>query len=235
MVGEEGVRHMEEVVRQDDHRHFVSASVAELFQRMWHLRGYENVLVDLQEDCHEIYVLRDMLVEWNLKRIERWLETGLVDMIGLGDDWGTQTSLMVRPSMWRKVFKPAYERMVNAIHDGGAYASFHTDGYTQEIIGDLIEIGFDELNPQMQLMDVEQLGQSYGGKACFRADLDRQRILPWGTPDEVRSHVERMFNAFGRFAGGYVGYGQIGPDVPLENVQAMLEAIAGLRYTCSGV
>ena len=77
MVGEEGVRHMEKVVRQDGHRHFVSASAGELFQRMWHLRGYENVLVDLQEDRPEIYALRDMLVEWNLKRIERWLETKL--------------------------------------------------------------------------------------------------------------------------------------------------------------
>jgi len=231
MSGEEGVHYMEEVVVQDGHRHFVVANGGNIFFRMVWLRGYEDLLTDLHDDRPEVYALRDMILEWHIKRIERWLETGGVDCMRLGDDWGTQTSLMVSPTVWRKVFKPAYKRMVDVIHDGGAYVSLHTDGYTWEIIPDMIEIGFDEINPQVQLMDVEELGRRYGGKVCFRADLDRQWVLSRGTTEDVRAHVQRMFNAFGQFNGGYVGYGQLGADVPIENAEAMLDAIVSLHYT----
>ena len=231
MVGEEGVPFMEEVVRRDDHQHFVFVDVGELVQRMWFLRGYENVLIDLWEDRPEVYALRDMIVDWDIKRIERWMETGVVDGCMLRDDWGTQGQLMVRPETWRKVFKPAYKRIVDAIHSGGAYAGFHTDGYTWEIIPDLIEIGWDEINPQAHLMDMEELGRLYGGKVCFRPCLDHQSIVPYGSPEDVRAHVERNFNAFGRFNGGFVGNGAIFPDTSLANLEAMLDAIVRLRYT----
>ena len=230
LTGEEGVAHMEEVVRADGHQHFVFADAGELFQRMFFLRGMENLLVDLLEDRPEVYALRDMIVEFHLKRIERWLETGLVDGFLHRDDWGTQTALMVRPAIWRKVFKPAYKRIAEAIHSGGAYASFHTDGFTQEIIPDLIEIGWDELNPQVHLMDIEGLGRLHGGKVCVRADIDRQWTLPHGSPQDVRTLIERLFNAFGGFNGGYVGWGEMSSDVPMANAEAMLGTIFGLRY-----
>ena len=230
MTGEEGVRSMEEAVRQDGHRRFVFADGGELFQRMFFLRGFEDLLVDLLEDRPEVYALRDMVLTFDLKRIERWLETGLVDGIIFRDDWGSQSALMVRPDIWRKAFKPAYKRIVEAIHSGGACASFHSDGAIGEIVPDLVEIGWDELNPQAHLMDVEDLGRRFGGRVCFRADIDRQRTLPMGTPEEVRALVERFFNAFGRFDGGYVGWGEMSSDVPIANGEAMLKAMFGLRY-----
>ncbi len=230
MTGETGVHYMEEVVRQDDHQHFNLVTGGELFQRMFFLRGYENLLMDLVEDRAEVYALRDKVVDWNIARINRWHETGLVDGILLSDDWGTQKALMVKPDIWRKVFKPAYKRMVEAIHAGGTTAHFHTDGVTQAILEDLIEIGFDEVNSQAAIMDVEDLGRRFGGRVCFRADLDRQVVLPTGTPAQVEAHVRRMFDAFGRHNGGYIGYGQIGADVPLANAEAMLRTIYSLTY-----
>jgi len=230
MTGEEGVAFVEDAVRRDDHQHFVLVDAGELFQRMWFLRGYENSLIDLVEKPPELFALRDMIVDWNLKRIERWHEAGIVDGFMHRDDWGTQTSLMVQPDTWREVFKPAYKRIADAIHEGGAFASFHTDGYTRDIIPDLVEIGWDELNPQVHLMDVEELGRLYGGKVCFRADIDRQWTLPHGTPDDVRAFIRRLFDAFGGFDGGYAGAGQAAADVPLANIEAMLQTFHTLRY-----
>ena len=232
MVGEEGVAFVEEVVRQDDHQHFVFVDAGELFQLMWFLRGFENALMDLIDEPPELYALRDLITDWNIKRIERWLESGVVDGFTHRDDWGTQTTLMTRPETWRRVFKPAYKRIVDAIHSGGnAFASFHTDGCTQEIIPDLIEMGWDEINPQVHLMDIEKLGRQIGGKVCVRADTDRQWTLPHGQPEDVRTLVERIFNAFGRFNGGYVGWGEVASDVPLANVEAMLDTFYSFRYT----
>lgn len=231
MTGEQGVRRMEEEVRQDGHRHFVFVDGGETFQRMFFLRGLENLLVDLLEERPEVYVLRDLVAEFYLKRLERWLETGVVDGVIVRDDWGTQSALMVRPAIWRRVFKPVYARLAAAIHQGGAYASFHSDGAIGEILPDLVEIGWDELNPQVHLMEIEALGRRYGGKVCFRADIDRQWALPYGTPDDVRALIERLFDAFGRFDGGYVGWGEMSSDVSLANGEAMLETLFSLRYS----
>jgi len=223
MTGEEGVAYVEDMVRRDDHQRFVFVDAGELFQRMWFLRGYENSLIDLIDRPPELFALRDMIVDFNVKRIERWHETGVVDGFAHRDDWGTQTALMSSPEAWREVFKPAYKRIADAIHEGGALASFHTDGFTWDIIPDLIEIGWDELNPQTHIMDIEELGRLYGGKVCFRSDLDRQWTLPHGTPDDVRALIRRQHSAFNRPEGGYVGWGLANSDVPLANLEAMLE------------
>lgn len=99
-----------------------------------------------------------------------------------------------------------------------------------EILPDLLEMGCDEVNPQVQVMDVEALGARLGGRVCVRADTDRQFILPHGSPEDVRQLVRRLFAAFGAAAGGYVGWGEMSSDVPLANGEALLETLFGLRY-----
>jgi hypothetical protein len=83
-------------------------------------------------------------------------------------------------------------------------------------------------------MDIESVGHSFGGRVCFRADMDRQYVLPFGTPADVTALVERLYNAFGTKNGGYIGYGQINTDVPIENAEAMLTAFARLTYPAAG-
>ncbi|MDP6776360.1 MAG: uroporphyrinogen decarboxylase family protein [Candidatus Latescibacteria bacterium] len=229
MVGDSGVRHMEETAGPDRGRHFVFADAGEVFQRMFFLRGYENLLLDLLEDRPEVYALRDIVVDHCLTRINRWHETGLIDGLILRDDWGSQQSLLVNPRIWRRVFKPAYARILEAIHAGGAYASFHSDGAIQEIVPDLVEMGWEELNPQVHVMDIEELGRLFGGKVCVRADIDRQWTLPQGAPEDVRNLVTRLYGAFGSSRGGYVAWGEMNADVPLGNCEALLETASGLH------
>jgi hypothetical protein len=231
-VGVEGVREMLDAVKADGHQHYALIEVGTLWHRTNWLRGFENSLIDVVEDRPEMYELRDRLTEFLLKRVEIVARhRGLVDGILVNDDWGSQQALMISPEHWRKVYKPAYSRIVAAIKAAGLFAHLHTDGVTQEIMFDLIEIGFDELNPQMSCMDIETVGRRFGGRVCFRADMDRQRTLPFGTPADVTALVERLFKAFGQRNGGYVGYGQVGLDVPLANAEAMLQAFSRLQYS----
>lgn len=229
-VGVEAVSEMKDEVDADGHRHFVLVDGGEVFQRMIFLRGMENILVDLHEDRPEVYRLRDLIVDVCLQRIACWLATRRVDAILLRDDWGSQQALLVRPGTWRRVFKPAYQRLVDAIHNGGGYVSFHSDGAIAEILPDLVEIGCDEINPQAHVMDIDAMRNALGGRICVRADIDRQFVLPHGTPADVQQLVHRLFDAFGSCNGGYVGWGEMSSDVPLANGQAMLETLFGLRY-----
>ena len=230
MTGQEGVDFMETEVDADEHRHFVIADGGEVFQRMIFLRGMEPLMLDLYEECEELLVLRDQIVEVCLRRIERWGATGKVDAIMLRDDWGTQQALMIAPELWRRIFLPAYQTLVDAIHATGAYVSFHSDGVIHEILPDLVDLGCDEINPQTNVMDIEALGERFGGKVCVRADIDRQYALPHGTPEEVGQLVRRLHAAFGTHGGGYVGWGEMSSDVPLANGRAVLETCCALTY-----
>ncbi len=96
------------------------------------------------------------------------------------------------------------------------------------IIPDLIELGADVLNPQCNCMPRERLGSLIAGKVCLLGDLDRQWTLPRGTPQDVRRAVREDVDTYGRYQGGLVARGEIAGDVPLENVEAMLDEIA--RY-----
>jgi uroporphyrinogen decarboxylase len=200
-----------------------------LFERMQWLRGYVKLMTDFLANPSFVENLISKIVGYNLERIKRWNEME-VDAVYFGDDWGTQKGLMISPATWRKFFKPAYEEMFDLVHKGGKHVSFHTDGYTLDIIPDLIEIGADILNVQSSIMGNKNLGEKFGGKVCFRSDLDRQRILPFGTPGAVRLHVMEIYEAFAKENGGLIAAGEIIQDVPLDNIVAMYEAFKEFAY-----
>ena len=147
-----------------------------------------------------------------------------VDCVRFGDDWGAQDRMLVHPDMWRRFFKPRYKRMFDVIKEAGKFVWFHTDGWIWEIIDDLIEIGVDVLNPQHGCMGDERVAARVGGRVCIRTDIDRQYLIPWGTPDEIRAYVKKVLKLVGGYNGGIILHGEVGPDVPLENVQALYSA-----------
>jgi len=221
---------VEKAMKEDRGEHYVLVDGDTLWQRIFYLRGMKNALIDLMMDRKELYILRDGILDYILVRVEKWTSMG-VDGIQFRDDWGTQDRMMIRPSLWREFFKPAYAEMFRAAHKGGAHVHFHSDGMIKPIIPDLIEIGVDVLNLQLGVMSIQDLGREFGGKVCFHGGVDRQRILPRGSVKDVENHVREIVEAFGKFNGGYIGGGEVGADVPLENVEAMLRTFWSYRYT----
>jgi len=197
-------------------------SLANIFERMQFLRGSENLFLDLAYGVKEVYRLRDMLHDFCTTELELWAKTD-VDSIGFCDDWGTQTALLISPDLWRSFFKPLYRDYCEIIHRGGKFAFFHSDGHIEAIYPDLIELGVDALNSQLFCMDIEELGRKYRGKITFWGEVDRQHILPFGTPDEVRAAVRRVRAALDDGAGGVIAQCEWGVEDPLENVMAVFE------------
>jgi uroporphyrinogen decarboxylase len=86
------------------------------------------------------------------------------------------------------------------------------------------------LNCQAPLIGLGLLKKNFAGRVCFRTDLDRQHIMPFGKPEEIRAHILDVFTHLGIEKGGIIACGEIGPDTPLENIRVMYETFMEYRY-----
>lgn len=197
------------------------------FERMQFLRGTENLLMDIVRRPVGFLKLRDLVHEWACRLLERWVQTD-IDGIVWYDDWGTQRNLLIRPTLWRELFKPLYADYVRIIHAAGKAAFMHSDGYILDIYEDLIEIGLDAINSQLFCMDIEEIGRRFGGRITFWGEIDRQHVLAFGTPEETQAAVARVARALYRDRGGVIAQCEFGPGCRPENVHAVFEAWARL-------
>ena len=159
-----------------------------------------------------------------------------VDIIKIGDDLGTQTSLMISPRMYRKMLKPIHADFIAFIKERTkAKVFFHTDGDVFDLVPDFIEIGVDILNPVQtsagKMAGLAELKRRYGDKITFCGAIDTQRILPYGTPAEVRAEVRRVIEILAP-GGGYMvaPVHTIMDEVPPENILAMVDAVEEFGY-----
>jgi uroporphyrinogen decarboxylase len=198
-----------------------------LWQRMFYLHGYEAMLQDLLLHPDRCAALRDMILKVQLRRVQRLCALSALDGVHFRDDWGTQQALMISPALWRSFFKPAYAQLFAVVRGAGKHVWFHSDGVINAIIPDLIEIGAQVLNPQVPVVGREQLKALAGQRLCIEADVDRQWVLPFGAPEDVRAAVRADLRTFASLEGGYIGRGEVAGDVPLENVAALFEEVVG--------
>jgi len=164
------------------------------FERMQFLRGTEQLFIDIATEDPIFLRMKEMLHEFYVRELKLLAPLAL-DAITFMDDWGTQISLLISPESWRKHFKPMYKEYCDIIHGAGKFVFFHSDGHTEAIYDDIVEIGVDAYNSQLFCMDIEKLAEKYKGKITFWGELDRQNILPFGTEEEVRASVRRVKKA----------------------------------------
>ena len=197
------------------------------------LRGYEQFMCDLIGEKALAHALLDALCEAYLDRIETYLTTlgEWLDVVLVNDDLGTQAGPMLSPALYREMIKPYQRRLFGVIRDRfDGVLLMHSCGAVSEFIPDLIECGVQAINP-VQLsaagMEPERLKREFGGDVAFwGGGCDTQRVLNQGTPDDVRREVRRNCAALAP-GGGFVftQVHNIQPDVPPENIVAMVEAL----------
>ncbi len=222
---------VDRLLQQRADRYVLAAVWFTLFERLWMLRGFENMLMDPYVNPREFGLLRDRIVDYNLAIIDHWLERG-VNGIFFSDDWGHQNGLLIQPDDWRRFYKPSYKRLFDRVRSAGAHVWMHLCGDITTILPDLVELGLNVLNPvQPRAMDVTALSRDFGGTLCFYGGLDVQKTLIYGQPNEIRQEVNQLIDLFGRFNGGYIGgtSHSVMPETPLKNVIAMIEAFLDAR------
>jgi uroporphyrinogen decarboxylase len=200
----------------------------ELFEAAWRLRGLENFLLDLLERPAWADYLLDRLSEHARRNAEALARAG-VDVLALDDDVGMPGTMMIGPHTWRSFFKPRLAAIIQAARDikPDLRILFHSDGYFEPIVGDLIEIGVDGINPlQPEYMDPERIRRRFGPGLALWGTVGRQTTFSFASPEQIRAEVRHRIETLGR--AGLVlcpAYDVDEPDIPWENVAAFLEAV----------
>lgn len=224
--------HAAKVIRQAKQLHEVAIAPAypddSLFERLQYLRGFEDLMVDLLSSPPQLSRLIDMVVDYNVTLASKWTEIG-ADVVLFGDDLGTQTAAMMSPQTFRKWLKPAYTQMFQTCRRGGAHVHFHCDGKILELTDDLIDTGLSIINAMSTSNTIDGLRETMKGRVCLDLGMDRQQIFPKGSPAEVREHVKEAVMKLGAPAGGLMMRAEVNADIPLENVEAMANAMEEFR------
>lgn len=196
------------------------------FMRLYYLRGFENLMEDFAADDPRLHELIAIIRDFNVAVVRKHLELG-AEIISLGEDLGMQTALPISPAMWRRFVKPTYEAMFGPCRDRGVPVYLHSDGHIIEIIPDLIETGVKILNPQIRANGLAGLQQMARGKVALNQDLDRQ-LFPFATPAGIEAHITEVFEGLHLKKGGLMLSAECGPEVPLENIEAICRTMEKL-------
>ncbi len=215
---------VEENRKKGDLDHQLGLNHGFMFQRLYYLRSFENLMIDFAVKDPKLKHLIDIVLERNMKLIYKWLEIR-PDIIYFGDDLGMQDSLPISPVLWRKYIKPCYKKMFKIVRQQGVHVYFHTDGYILDVIPDLIECGISVLNPQSRSNGIDKIAKLCKEKVCVAIDLDRQEVLPHGNARDIRDHIKEAVVKLGSKKGGLILHAGVYPDVPLDNIKALCQAM----------
>lgn len=196
-----------------------------LFERFWSYCGMENALVFMLTDPEFTHAVLERICDFNLRVLDVMLEYPS-DAIYFGDDWGQQKGLIMGPHLWREFMKPYLARMYRKAKDAGRYVFQHSCGDIHELFPDLIEIGLDCYQTfQPEIYDVAAVKREYGKELSFWGGVSTQRLLPFASPEEVKAESARLIRLLS-VNGGYIAAPThaVPPDVPVENLLAMLDA-----------
>lgn len=239
--------------RYPDRFHMLSLGFT-LFERAWALTGMENLFTFFLTEPDFISDLLDRIADYQAEvirlgaRIGRsntsatpiapispitpiariaapTAPTGGLDAVHFGDDWGGQTTSLIRPELWREFVLPRFARLCAAAREAGLLVSHHSCGAVEPLLDDMVAAGVNVFDPfQPEAMDIWAVRERYRGRLAFWGGLSVQRTLPFGTPDDVRRETRRLLAEMAP-GGGYIlsPSHSLTADIPPENIAAFLD------------
>ena len=208
-----------------------------IFEQAQWLRGMQLFLEDLILNPDFVNALMDRLLKLQKQFFDLYLDSvgDYVDVICMGDDLATQNSLLTSPETFRKMIKPKLAELYSYVKKKTkAKIMHHSCGAVFPLIGDLIEIGVDILNPIQPLakdMNIANIKKIYGSKICFWGGIDEQKLLPFGSIKDIVNEVEYTIKTLGQ-NGGYIlsPAHNIQPDVKSENIISLYRIAANYHF-----
>lgn len=219
-------------VRQVNHsckksdKFLLSSCCPRPFEQMQFIRGTVNLYMDLMDPPKEMFNFMERMHDYYCRLLTKWAETD-VDALRFMDDWGSQQNLLINPELWKKFYKPMYRDYIDIAHKYGKKIFMHSDGNILQIIPELIDLGLDAVNSQIFCMGTENLAQ-FKGKITFWGEIDRQHLIPHGTPEQIENAVKSVYNTLWD-DGGCIAQCEFGPGANPDNIHKIYETWNSLR------
>jgi hypothetical protein len=194
------------------------------FLRLQDIRGYENIIFDMIDENPNLTLLLEMLEDFNMKVVEKWLALD-PDIMSYPEDLGMQVGPMLSPDSFLKYIKPSYERLMKPARDKGVIVHMHSDGDIRDLVDDLIDGGVEAINMQDLVNGIDWIAEKFAGRTCIDLDIDRQNITPRGTPAEVDALIREEVEKLSTKEGGLMMIYGLYPGVPPENIKALMDAM----------
>jgi len=197
-------------------------------------RGVEQTLLDIGLEDPVGLACMQKRQEFYLELMARSLDAarGQVDILFVGDDYGSQRSLLMSRACWRKLFQPKLRQFADLAASAGIPLMLHSCGSTRLIMPDLIETGvaiYDTVQPEAAGMDPAELDAEFGRQMAWHGTISTQQTLPFGSPADVEAEVHQRIERVGRDGGLILAPAHnIQPDTPVENILAMYRAAGAL-------
>jgi hypothetical protein len=190
---------------------------------MCHVRRPDYILQVFERQCE--------VALKNFEKLYKAVGNRVAAVFITGTDFGTQLGPFMSNASYRRLYKPFHKRINDWVHENTSWKTFmHSCGSIEPLITDIIEAGFDILNPVQTSatnMDPRMLKAKYGDKIVFwGGGVDTQKILPFGTPDQVKKEVQQRISIFAP-EGGFIfnTIHNVQPRIPVKNVLAMYDAV----------
>ena len=199
-----------------------------VWEASWYLRSMEELMMDMMTESESAIILLDKITDFACAKARAYASAG-VDILSLGDDIGTQNSLMLDVGLWERWLQPRLERVIKAAKNirPDILIFYHSCGQIIPFIDKLIKSGVEILNPiQPECMEFNEVHNSFGDRVSFWGTIGTQQLLPYGTKEEVRKTTLERLEKCGSNGGIVIGPTHIvEPEVPWENLIAIKEAV----------
>jgi uroporphyrinogen decarboxylase len=196
------------------------------FVLSWRLVGMTNLMMKMFDDPGFVHGITEMITHFNLQQLELLVQAGL-DVLVIEDDIAHGTSTLISPAQFAEFVNPYNRRVVERAHKLGLKVVRHSDGNLWPIMDQLIETGYDGLNPLEPDagMELKKVKDYCGDKMCLLGNIDCKELLCDGTPEEVTTAVQAAISDAGEGGGLIIcSSNSLHPGVAPENCIAMFEA-----------
>jgi len=199
-----------------------------VWEASWYLRSMEELMVDMMMENESAALLLDKITDFACSKARAYAAAG-TDILSLGDDIGTQTSIMLDVELWENWLQPRLIKVIRAAKDinPDILIFYHSCGYILPFIDKLIESGVEILNPiQPECMSFDEICERFGDRLSFWGTLGTQQLLPYGTANDVYTQTLRNLSRCGSKGGIVIGpTHMVEPEVPWENLVAINKAV----------
>ena len=200
------------------------------FAPVYFLMGAETLFMSLYENPGLVEKLFQKVGSIELGVLENLLEYECVGAVWITDDIAYSENLMVSPKHLRQYLFPWFKMATDLCHKKGRPCIYHSDGNLYDVMGDLIDCGFNALHPiEPKAMDIAYLKRTVGDRLCLMGNIDLAYTLTLGTPEEVAEETRQRLRDVAP-GGGYCvsSSNSVTEYVPLENFNAMRQTV--LKY-----